>query len=47
METYQWFLLGMMAGFIPCFIALAFIVMGACCRTIRVRHCDCAEDDHP
>jgi len=30
MEPYQWFWLGMMAGFIPCFVVLVVIVTGAC-----------------
>jgi hypothetical protein len=38
MEPYQWFWLGMMAGFIPCFVVLAVIVTGACgCNGIRRR----------
>jgi hypothetical protein len=43
MEPYQWFLLGMMAGFIPCFVVLALVVRGAC-GCIQIRRND---RDHP
>jgi len=36
MEAYQWFLLGVMAGLIPCFVMLAFMVRGASGR-FRIR----------
>jgi hypothetical protein len=38
MEPYHWFWLGMMAGFIPCFVVLVMIVMGTCgCNRLRRR----------
>jgi hypothetical protein len=38
MEPYQWFWLGVMAGFIPCFIVLVVIVARAYgCTGIRRR----------
>jgi hypothetical protein len=38
MEPYEWFWLGMMAGFIPCFVVLVMIVTGTCgCSRIRRR----------
>jgi hypothetical protein len=47
MEAYQWFLLGMMAGFIPSFVVLALVMKRACRCTGRMRHRDRADDDHP
>jgi len=44
MEAYQWFLLGMMAGLIPCFVMLAFIIRGAFGRG-RIRRHGRADDD--
>jgi hypothetical protein len=37
MEPYHWFLVGMMAGFIPCFVALVMVVTGTCGYGIRRR----------
>jgi len=47
METYHWFLLGMMAGLIPCFVVLAVIVQKACCRSGRNRPRNHADGDSP
>jgi len=44
MEAYQWFLLGMMAGLIPCFALLALVVTGAC-DCIRLRRRDRTDHD--
>jgi len=45
MEAYQWFLLGVLAGFIPSFVMLAIVVKRAGRGTVR--HRDSADDDHP
>jgi len=46
MEPYQWFWLGVMAGFIPCFVVLVVIVTRAFgCTGIRRR--GPADHNHP
>src|SRR5438094_3948706 len=46
METYQWFLLGMMAALIPCFVMLALILRGASGR-FRIRRHGRTDRDRP